>query len=134
MENVKEIFKNVRFVNEVWVFVIPLILMVIDIATGSINAWAKKEFKSCRMREGLVKKCGEIMILAIGELFTMGMVLPIYIMSFVSAYIIFMELISICENLKKMGIPIPKFISKALDNAEKELNGKEDTNDSDKSK
>ena len=29
-----------------------------------------------------------------------------------------MELISICENLDKMGVPIPKFIKKALRNAE----------------
>jgi phage-related holin len=77
------------------------------------------------MREGLVKKCGEITILAIGQLFTVGLVLPTYIMSGISFYIIFMELISICENLQKMGVPIPKFIKKALDDTEKALEEKE---------
>ena len=99
--------------------------MAIDILTGSLNAWAKGDFKSFKMRQGLVKKCGEVTILGIGELFTIGMILPTYIMSGVSFYIIFMELISICENLQKMGVPIPKFIKKALSDTEKALEDKE---------
>lgn len=128
MSNIKEIFDKVKFANELWVFMIPGVLMAIDMLTGSLNAWVKQDFKSFRMRQGLVKKCGEITILGIGELFTVGMVLPMYILSGISFYIIFMELISICENLKKMGVPIPKFIEKALHDAEKELESKESVN------
>lgn len=125
MENLTNILDKVKFANEIWVFIIPGVLMAIDILTGSLNAWAKSNFKSFKMREGLVKKCGEITILAIGQLFTIGLVLPTYIMSGISFYIIFMELISICENLQKMGVPIPKFIKKALDDTEKALEEKE---------
>lgn len=125
MENFTNILNKVKFANEIWVFIIPGVLMAIDILTGSLNAWAKSNFKSFKMREGLVKKCGEITILAIGQLFTVGLVLPTYIMSGVSFYIIFMELISICENLQKMGVPIPKFIKKALDDTERALEEKE---------
>lgn len=125
MENFTNILDKVKFANEIWVFIIPGVLMAIDILTGSLNAWAKSNFKSFKMREGLVKKCGEITILAIGQLFTVGLVLPTYIMSGISFYIIFMELISICENLQKMGVPIPKFIKKALDDTEKALEEKE---------
>lgn len=125
MENFTNILDKVKFANEIWVFIIPGVLMAIDILTGSLNAWAKSNFKSFKMREGLVKKCGEITILAIGQLFTIGLVLPTYIMSGISFYIIFMELISICENLQKMGVPIPKFIKKALDDTEKALEEKE---------
>lgn len=141
MENFKSFLENVKFVNEVWVFMIPGILMAVDILTGSLNAWAKRDFKSYKMRQGLVKKCGEVTILGIGELFTIGMILPTYIMSGISFYIIFMELISICENLQKMGVPIPKFIKKALSDTEKALEDKEsvdskkeDTDDGEKSK
>lgn len=125
MEDFKKVLESVKFVNEVWVFMIPGILMAIDILTGSLNAWAKRDFKSYKMRQGLVKKCGEVTILGIGELFTIGMILPTYIMSGISFYIIFMELISICENLQKMGVPIPKFIKKALSDTEKALEDKE---------
>ncbi len=125
MTNFTNILDKVKFANEIWVFIIPGVLMAVDILTGSLNAWAKANFRSFKMREGLVKKCGEITILAIGQLFTVGLVLPTYIMSGISFYIIFMELISICENLQKMGVPIPKFIKKALDDTEKALEEKE---------
>jgi toxin secretion/phage lysis holin len=125
MTNFTNILDKVKFANEIWVFIIPGVLMAVDILTGSLNAWAKANFKSFKMREGLVKKCGEITILAIGQLFTVGLVLPTYIMSGISFYIIFMELISICENLQKMGVPIPKFVKKALDDTEKALEEKE---------
>lgn len=141
MEDFRKVLESVKFVNEIWVFVIPGILMAIDILTGSLNAWAKQNFKSYKMRQGLVKKCGEVTILGIGELFTIGMILPTYIMSGISFYIIFMELISICENLQKMGVPIPKFIKKALSDTEKALEDKEsvdskkeDADNGDKSK
>jgi len=125
MTNFTNVLDKVKFANEIWVFIIPGVLMAVDILTGSLNAWAKANFKSFKMREGLVKKCGEITILAVGQLFTVGLVLPTYIMSGISFYIIFMELISICENLQKMGVPIPKFIKKALDDTEKALEEKE---------
>lgn len=67
-----------------------------------------------KMRSGLTKKVGEIAILVIGELFSYGMRIPPFIMAGISAYIIFMEFMSIMENLKKMGVPIPGFISKVL--------------------
>lgn len=141
MEDFRKVLESVKFVNEIWVFMIPGILMAIDILTGSLNAWAKRDFKSYKMRQGLVKKCGEVIILGIGELFTIGMILPTYIMSGISFYIIFMELISICENLQKMGVPIPKFIKKALSDTEKALEDKEsvdskkeDTDDGNNSK
>lgn len=126
MEDFKTLLDNVKFVNEIWVFVIPAVLMALDIITGSLNAWSKGDFKSYKMRQGLVKKCGEITVLMIGELFTAGMILPVYVMSGVSFYIIFMELISICENLQKMGVPIPKFIRKALSDTSEKLETKED--------
>lgn len=116
--------ENLRFANELWIFIVPSVLMAFDIITGSLNAWAKKDFKSLKMRQGLVKKCGEISILTIGTLFKFAFGLPWYVVGGVAFYIIFMELISICENLDKMGVPIPKFISKALSSAQKQLEDK----------
>ncbi len=117
--------ENLRFANELWIFIVPAVLMAIDVITGSINAWAKKDFKSFKMRQGLVKKCGEITILAIGTLFKFGFGLPWYLVGGLAFYIIVMELVSICENLDLMGVSIPKFISKALANARKKYEGGE---------
>ena len=111
-----DIVMNFRFVNEFWTLVTPLCLMGIDIITGTVNAFAKKQFKSKKMRMGLSKKIGEIAILVIGELFSFSLCLPHYIMSFISFYIIMMEFMSIMENVDKMGVPLPKFISDVINN------------------
>ena len=106
--------ENFHFRNEVWILIIPVALMAIDFLTGLLYAWSAETFKSKKMRSGLTKKVGEIAILVIGELFSYGMRIPGVIMSGISAYIIFMEFMSIMENLKKMGVPIPGFIAKVL--------------------
>jgi len=33
---------NLEFTNIIWVFALPLILMLIDIVTGYVNAWRSK--------------------------------------------------------------------------------------------
>ena len=105
---------NFRFRNELWILILPVSLMAIDFITGLLYAWSTNTFKSKKMRSGLTKKVGEIAILVIGELFSYGMRIQPIIMDGISAYIIFIEFMSLMENLKKMGVPIPGFISKVL--------------------
>lgn len=114
MEETMEFLKSFHFTNAVWVLLIPVSLMGFDVLTGYLNAWLKGEVKSYRMREGLAKKVGEITILVIGKIFEFGINLPTYIMNMISLYIILMELVSISENLDKLGVPIPKFFKKGI--------------------
>lgn len=132
--DIASLIKNVNFRDSNWVLIIPSVLMVVDFLTGLFNAWATGHLKSFKMREGLNHKVGELAILFMGELFTYGMQLPAIFINCVSLYIIFMEIVSIMENLDKMNVPIPKFIRKALRNASYKLE-KEDNplKDSDKS-
>ena len=117
--NADYILLNISFADEEWKFAVPFALMVIDFLTGVIHAWATGHLKSFKMREGLQKKFAEICILVIGVLFEHGLGLPHYVLSGFSVYIIFMEMISICENLKKMGVSIPSFIDKAFSSVNK---------------
>ena len=48
------------------------------------------------------------------EIFVVGFGLTTLVADGISIYIIVMELISICENLEELGVPIPKFIKRAL--------------------
>lgn len=121
MEKVDEILKNLQFTKDFWIVLLPSILMALDVATGFINAWAKNEIKSSVMRQGLARKFGELTVIAIGQLFFFALGLPKYCVGFISFYIILMELVSILENLDKLGVPIPKFIRKVLNNAEKKI-------------
>lgn len=116
-----DVLKQIKFANDFWVVMLPAILMALDIVTGFVNAWSKNDIKSSVMRQGLARKFGELVVIAIGQLFFYGVGLPKYIVAGISTYIILMELISICENLKKLGVPIPKFISRALASAEKQI-------------
>lgn len=116
-----EFFRHFHFVNETWCFTTPLCMMALDIILGTINAIATKTFKSSRMRVGLSKKSGEIAILGLGELFSFAMGLPKELMTGVSAYIIFMEFMSIMENCEKSGVPVPKFIKAIVNNVDESL-------------
>lgn len=123
MENfdINVILQYVHFKNLYWIFIIPAAMMGIDILTGLIKAWIANDFQSSKMRSGLGKKAGEMAIIAIGLLFTAGMGIPDYILSGISLYIIFMELMSVLENLDKLGVPIPAFIAKTLNNVNDSL-------------
>ena len=132
MEQIKELIKQFEFTSTTWTFMLPIILMAIDILTGVTNAWIKGEIKSSILRKGLGKKIGEIVVLAIGELFLIAMSLPMIVLNGISLYIIVMELISICENLEKLGVPIPNFVKKALASTEEKINEGSKDGDEDK--
>lgn len=122
MDNLMHMIHAFQFRNEFWMLILPLILMGIDILTGFVNAWIKKEIKSSKLRSGLGKKIGEISVLVLGEFFSFALRLPKELMQFISLYIILMELISIFENLDKLGVPIPKFIKQVVNNVDISIN------------
>lgn len=106
---------HLQFNSEIWLVVIPVILMAIDILTGYLSAWKMKEIKSQKMRDGVSKKVAEICYIVIGFVlrFATGATTIAY---FISVYIMYMELVSVLENADKLGVPIPKFISDKLNN------------------
>ena len=113
-----EYISKIQFKNNLWILVIPFATMVLDYLSGILYAWVNGIIQSRKMRTGLVKKVGEVMILILGEIFTYGLNLPMYIIQVIALYIVFMEVISIMENLQKMGVPIPKFVANAFSKAD----------------
>lgn len=105
---------------------LPFACMVLDMITGSVNAWSKGEFKSSKMRSGITKKVAEIALLIVGGLATFAG-LPAYVLTFLECYVILMELISLCENINKMGFTLPAFISKGLEEAKQQAEEKPET-------
>lgn len=133
MDEIQSIVTQLHYRNELWAIMIPIALMALDILTGLINAWIKNEIDSAKLRKGLAKKMGEITVILIGELFVIGFCLPNVVFTGISIYLVIMELISICENLEKIGVPIPKFIKNALAvSNEKIQNGSKDNKEEDK--
>lgn len=132
MDEIRELLNSFHFTNDIWTVMLPVILMCIDIITGITNAWIKKELNSSILRKGLGKKLGEISAILIGEIFVVGFGLTALVADGISLYIIVMELISVCENLEKLGVPIPKFIKNALAIANKEINKDDEKEKDDK--
>lgn len=128
MDNLNDILDRLRFADDLWVVLLPCILMGLDVITGFVNAWIRGEVKSSVMRQGLAKKFGELVAISIAQLLLCAVGLPSTAAAGVSVYICFMEAVSICENLDKLGVPIPNFIKKAMRKASDKFSGEEEDN------
>ena len=121
MEELLQFVSQFDFRNEWWVLFTPLIIMGVDIVTGVVKAWVNKNFEASIMRTGLGKKAGEAAVLIVGELLSYALNLPGIVMNCIGFYIIFMEAMSIMENVDQLGLPIPRFIKDVFNKANETL-------------
>lgn len=112
-----KILDNLEFSHNYWEILLPLILMVIDIITGYYNAWKSKKISSSKMRDGLGKKLAELVYIVVGILISYAFNLKA-IGYFISLYIVYMELMSIAENCKKLGVDMPEKLKEKLNNSD----------------
>ena len=110
-----EYLQNLKFTHEYWVFLFPCILMLLDIITGYYTAWKSKRISSSKMRDGLGKKIAEICYIVVGLAFGLAFNMKV-VTYFISIYVIYMELVSVAENCKKLGVEMPTQIEEKLNN------------------
>ena len=86
------------------VYVVVAAFIALDMITGLIKAFKRKEYCSSVMREGLYHKTGSILAICFGALvdygqtfIELGVKVPVALS--VCAYIVLMEIGSIIENL-----------------------------------
>jgi len=72
---------------------------------------------SSKMRDGIGKKCAELVYILLGVLFKLAFGLS-SIMYFLVIYISYMEINSIAENCDKLGFKLPDTIKDKLNNKE----------------
>ena len=106
---------KLHFTSRIWIVILPLLLMVVDIITGYYNAWKNDEVSSSKMRDGIGKKIAEICYIILGIVFSIAFGIQA-ISYFISIYIIYMELMSVAENCKKLGVNMPTELEKKLNN------------------
>ena len=107
--------KDLHLKGVEWMFIIPIFLMVADVITGYVASWKNHTIKSQKMRDGLVKKVGELVCITFGFVMFWATDIMAFVTS-IGAYISFMELVSVFENLDKMDVKVPGFISKRINN------------------
>lgn len=112
---------NISFTHRYWVLLLPLILMAADIITGWIQATINGTWDSTKMRKGLYRKSGELLIIVLAYVISIAIKLPFDAASFIGGYVIIMELISVCENLNQAGLPVPAWIVKRLGKVAKDM-------------
>lgn len=101
-------------------------VMIIDYATGIAAAWSCKLLSSRVGVKGIVKKVAYLALVAVGmvvdylissALVHVGVdILVNYCFGMmISVWLIINELLSILENLGKLGIPLPDFLLRAIE-------------------
>ena len=116
MEMIISSLPKMKFISEFVFYLVPLIFMLCDVVSGLAKAYVQKNIISNKMRSGIIKKCGEMMIIILTAVVVYSVQWPHQIIAVVSVYMILMEIISIMENLDEIGVPIPKWIEKTINN------------------
>lgn len=115
------VIENFKVDNAIWFIVLPLILCILDVITGYLNAWIKNDIQSKKMREGLGKKIAELVYCSVALLINLLFRLP-SVSYFITGYICFMEIMSLAENCDKLGVPMPNVLKKKVNNIQEDLN------------
>lgn len=112
-----EITNEIKFTSALWPMILPLILMGADILTGWIQASVNGTWDSTKMRKGLFRKSGELVIIILAYVVQIAVALPVDVFLFISIYVCVMEILSVIENLDQAGLPVPSWITKRLKKA-----------------
>lgn len=114
--DISTIVQNIQFINLGAALWAPTALMILDFATGLLNACLKHERSSSKMREGGGHKAAELACIAAALIVDGALQLDIKFVYIVSAYIMLMEVISIGENVRKiLGPKTPKIVGHGID-------------------
>jgi toxin secretion/phage lysis holin len=105
--------------------------MTADIVTGWIQATINNVWDSTKMRTGLFRKSGEMLVIVVAYVISVAISLPVDVPAWIAIYISIMEIISVCENLDQAGIPMPVWITRKLKKVAEDLSNGDDEGDPD---
>lgn len=117
-----DIIFKLHFAANYWIIALPALEALGDVATGFIQAQITGTKRSSIMRKGLYRKCGELGMILLVWVVCIALELDIKYTAAVSIYVCIMEALSILENLKRAGVPIPDYITKRADEINQEIN------------
>lgn len=116
-------------VNYAGIIAVPIIMlcvvMLLDYITGMVAAWRSRELSSKKGSFGIIKKLCYLIAVCVGiiadwviysGLESMGVSLGIKVLFgvIIAIWLIISELLSILENLRKIGVPMPAFLEKIV--------------------
>ena len=121
--------------------IILIVAMIIDYVTGMLSAWLNSELSSKKGIKGIVKKVSYLALVAVAMIvdwlifqglqqINVDLNYSVFFAVLVAVWLIINELISVLENLSRMGVPIPNFLKKLIDRLKNTVDEKgDDKND-----
>ena len=105
--------------------IILVIAMIIDYVTGMMSAWLNAELSSKKGIKGIVKKISYLALVTVAMIvdwliccglqqINVDIKYSVFFAVLVAVWLIINELISVLENLSRMGVPIPNFLKKLI--------------------
>ena len=127
-----------KFIPETisWLLVFYFGIKTIDMILGILKAYKNKNYRSRKMREGIIRWIAELMAIAFVLMLDMFLGLKFTLIGLTVALFAYKEAGSIIENLGECGVTLPSIISEKLEvlNTEKKNKDIEIKDDIDKNK
>ena len=120
--------------------IILIVAMIIDYITGMMSAWLNSELSSKKGIKGIVKKISYLALVAVAMIvdwlifqglrqINIDMKYSVFFAVLVAVWLIINELISVLENLSRMGVPIPNFLKKLINRLKTTVDKGDDQSD-----
>ena len=105
-----------------------LAIKILDFLSGLLKTWKIKNYKSSKMRDGLIKWIAELIGVIFVILIDMLLGLEFYLCGLTLALFVYKECGSVIENLGQLGVELPSILKEKLEvlNKEKEEEKKND--------
>ena len=105
-----------------------LAIKILDFLSGLLKTWKIKNYKSSKMRDGLIKWIAELIGVIFVILIDMMLGLEFYLCGLTLGLFIYKECGSVIENLGQLGVELPNILKEKLEvlNKEKEEEKKND--------
>ena len=125
--------------------IVLLVMMIIDYISGMSAAWREGTLNSKKGVDGIIKKVGYMALVAVAMgvdyLIFSGFAAVNVSVGFemlfgilVAVWLIINEMISILENLSRLGVPIPQFLTKVVKRLKVSAEGKAEIKESEEEK
>ena len=97
-----------------------LAIKILDFLSGLLKTWKIKNYKSSKMRDGLIKWIAELIGVIFVILIDMLLGLEFYLCGLTLALFVYKECGSVIENLGQLGVELPNILREKLEVSNKE--------------
>ena len=92
-----------------------LAIKILDFASGLLKTWKIKNYKSSKMRDGLIKWIAELIGVIFVIVIDMMLGLEFYLCGLTLALFVYKECGSVIENLGQLGVELPSVLKEKLE-------------------